>query len=138
MFDHCRGFGEKNAAKKKPLRKLYVFLACIVSLPLSLCGQSSGEQFWVEYMLNYSLASTCNLENAVTYSTVLQSPRWQALDYAPTLEYSLDNHFDFSFGVTLSYTNQTEDYNTFEVRPVLGSRIHITPNRRVLDRKSVV
>ena len=120
--------------KKKLLNKVSALLLCMAISPFSLWSQSSGEQFWVEYMLNYSFANSFNLENAFTYSMVLQQPRWRAFDYAPTLEYSLDAHLDFSLGVTLSYTNQTEDYNTFEVRPVLGSRIHITPNRRVLTR----
>jgi Protein of unknown function (DUF2490) len=133
MYRH-RGEVCESSTVKKNLNKVSVLFFFIVSLPSSLCGQSSGAQFWAEYMLNYPFANSFNLENAFTYSMVPHSPRWQAFDYAPTLEYSLDANFDFSLGVTFSYTNQTEDYNTFEVRPVLGTRIHLTPHRRVLTR----
>ena len=37
-------------------------------------------------------------------------------------------------GGTLSYTNQTESYNTFEARAMIGTRIFITPNSRVVTR----
>lgn len=133
MYRHCRKVCKRTTCIKDRFKVSLLFF-CITLTPLPLCAQSSGGQFWGEYMVNYSFVNSFNLENAFTYSTVYHSPRWQALDYAPTLEYSLDANFDFSFGVTLSYTNQTEDYNTFEVRPVLGTRIHITPNRRVLTR----
>jgi hypothetical protein len=103
-------------------------------LPLPLNAQSSSEQFWVEHMLNYSFANSFNLENAFTYSTDLHTPRWSAFDYAPTLEYSVGPHLDLSLGATFSYTVQSEDYNTFEIRPVLGTRVHFTPNKRILTR----
>ncbi len=33
-----------------------------------------------------------------------------------------------------SYTAQTESYNTFEVRPILGTKLYFTPNRRIQTR----
>lgn len=105
-----------------------------MSLHASLHAQSPNEQLWFEYMLNYPFANSFNLENAFTYSTLLNTPRWQALDYSPTVEYSINSNIDLSLGATFSYTNQTEDYNTFEVRPVLGTKIHFTPHKRVLTR----
>ncbi|HEX6223598.1 MAG TPA: DUF2490 domain-containing protein [Chryseolinea sp.] len=133
MSDHSGQVNEGRRATGKCSRGSWL-LILIAFWPCSLKGQSSSTQLWGEYMLNYSFANSFNLENAFVYSTILESPRWQSLEYAPTLEYSLDANFDFSFGLTLSYTNQTEDYNTFEVRPVLGSRIHLTPNKRILTR----
>lgn len=85
-------------------------------------------------MLNYPFANSFNIENAFVYSTLLNTPRWRSFDYSPTLEYSVTSNIDIMLGATFSYTDQTEDYNTFEVRPVLGSRIHITPNQRILTR----
>jgi hypothetical protein len=74
------------------------------------------------------------MENQFNYSTLLGSPKWNSFEYAPSVEYALTQNLDFVGGVTLSYTLQTDDYNTFEVRPMLGSRLHLTPNRRVLLR----
>lgn len=105
-----------------------------VSVPTSLRAQDSNAQLWFEYMLNYSFAQSFNFESAFTYSTLLNTPRWRAIDYAPTLDYSITPNIDLSIGGTLSYTAQTESYNTFEVRPMVGSRIHITPNKRVMLR----
>ena len=101
----------------------------------SINAQSTrNTQFWFEHMLNYPFANVFNLENAVAYSTLLESPRWYAFDYSPTLEWSLGPHVDLVGAVVLSYTAQSENYNTFEVRPAVGSRIHITPNKRVMTR----
>jgi Protein of unknown function (DUF2490) len=85
-------------------------------------------------MLNYPFANSFNIENAFVYSTLANTPRWRAFDYTPTLEYSLDQTFDFMIGCTFSYTAQTDDYNTFEIRPFAGTRVNITPNRRLQSR----
>jgi hypothetical protein len=50
------------------------------------------------------------------------------------LEYSLAGHIDLTLGATFSYTIQSEDYNTFEVRPVVGTRIFLTKKGRVHTR----
>ncbi|HTF16789.1 MAG TPA: DUF2490 domain-containing protein [Chryseolinea sp.] len=112
-------------------RVLFVWLA--LAAPTAF-AQSSNGQLWAEYMLNYPFANSFNLENAVVYSTAFTSPKWRSIDYTPTLEYSLFAWMDLSTAVTLAYTAQTEDYNTFEIRPSIGTRIHFTPNRRVLLR----
>jgi len=103
--------------------------ACVAPRPAA--AQPVNEQVWFEYFLEYPMANVFNLENVVTYSTLLNTPRWRAIDYAPTLEYSLTPHIDLMAGGTFSYTWQTEDYNTFEIRPMVGTRIHFNPNRRV-------
>ena len=107
----------------------------LIVMPWStISAQTQNSQLWFEYMLNYPFANTFNIENAFVYSTLLDSPRWYAFDYSPTLEYSLTQNIDFTLGGTFSYTAQTDDYNTFEIRPAIGTRIHITPNSRILLR----
>ena len=120
-------------------RSSYLLAAVFVCLlmPSRINAQSVDEQLWLEYMLNYPFANSFNLENAFTYSELLNSPKWRALDYSPTLEYSLTNWLDLLGGGTLSYTVQQEDYNTFEARLMLGTRIHFTPNRRILSRLQI-
>jgi hypothetical protein len=114
------------------LKRMAVIL-CLASGTTTL-AQSNNGQLWAEYMLNFPFANSFNLENAVVFSTAFTSPRWSSIDYTPTLTYSVLNWLDLVGALTLSYTNQTEDYNTFEVRPVLGTRVHFTPNRRFLLR----
>src|SRR5687768_18353432 len=96
-----------------------------------LHAQSVNEQIWVEYMLNYPFANSFNLENAFTYNTVLSSPAWRSYEWAPTVEWSVHSHIDILAQTTLSYTNQSDSYNTFEVRPALGTRFYFTPNKRI-------
>ena len=96
-------------------------------------GQTN-QQVWVEYMLAHPFANVWELEHAVTYSTLVGTPKWRSLDYAPTLTWSLTQHIDVMGAFTLSSVVQTEDVNTLEIRPMLGSRIHFTPNMRMLTR----
>jgi hypothetical protein len=118
--------------------RLIVLLSVLngLMLPIDLRAQSPNTQLWYEVMMNYPFANSFNIENAFVYSTLLESPRWKAFDYSPTLEYSLSNSFDLITGATFSYTNQTDNYNTFEIRPMLGTRWHIT-TRRILTRLQI-
>jgi Protein of unknown function (DUF2490) len=98
-----------------------------------LTAQTST-QTWYEYMLNYSFANSFNLENAFTYSTVIGQPKWRSLEYNGTLEYSISPHFDLLGAGLISYTAQTETYNTLELRPMVGTRIFFTPTKRIQAR----
>lgn len=115
-------------------KTFFVTISSILTCCYPLHAQDKNGQTWVEYMLNYPFANSFNLENAVTYSTLLESPRWYAFDYTPSLEWSVTSHIDVIGQVVFSYTKQNDSYNTFELRPVIGSRIHITPNKRILTR----
>ena len=85
-------------------------------------------------MLNVPFANSFNLENAFTYSTVMGEPKWRSFEYNATLEYSITPHVDLIGANLVSYTAQTDTYNTFEVRPMLGTRIYFTPNKRIQTR----
>lgn len=85
-------------------------------------------------MLNLPFANVWNVEFAGTYSTVLGSPKWRALDFQVTPEYALSQNFDLNGALFISNTFQTQALTTFEYREMLGTRIHFTPNRRILTR----
>lgn len=121
----------------RPSINLLLAIVCLTGMPRSASAQSTNSQLWFEYMLNYPFANSFNLENTLTYSELLNSPKWRAVDYSPTLEFSLFNFVDLLAGGTLSYTSQLEDYDTFEARLMVGTRIHFTPNRRILSRLQV-
>lgn len=112
-----------------------ISLTALFLIPsLLLRSQSANEQVWYEYMLNYPFANSFNLENALAYSTLIGTPKWRALDYSTTLEWSLNQHVDIIGQAVVSYTQQTESYNTLELRPVLGTRLYFTPNKRIQTR----
>jgi hypothetical protein len=114
----------------------WISLTFFLTFPLTfLNAQSSvNQQAWFEYMLNYPFANAFNLENAFTYSTLLGQPKWRAYDYSGTLEWSVTNRIDLITQAVVSYTNQTNNYNTLELRPIIGSRLYFTPNKRIQTR----
>ena len=116
---------------------LVLALVCLINMPWRLSAQSPNEQLWLEYMLNYPFANSFNLENTFTYNALLNTPKWRSYEYAPTLEFALTNNIDLLGGGNLVYTVQEEDYNTFEARLMLGTRIHFTPNSRILTRLQI-
>lgn len=116
------------------MEKRLLIILLLFPSTLVVKAQSTNEQVWYEYMLNYPFANSFNLENAFTYSTLLGTPKWRALDYSATLEWSLNQHIDIIGQAVVSYTQQTESYNTLELRPVLGTRLYFTPNKRIQTR----
>src|SRR5688572_28143176 len=84
---------ELKKLEKKTIGKLVIIFGL---LPGVLRAQSATEQLWFEYIVNYSFANSYNLENAFKYSMLLDTPRWYAFDFTPTLDRSLTNHIDIS------------------------------------------
>lgn len=106
----------------------------LLLLPLTVPAQTTNNQLWAEYMLNYPFANSWNVEVAGTYSTLLEEPRWESFDLQITPEYSLTQNFDFTGAVLFNRTRQYQALSSSEFRWMLGTRIHLTPNRRILTR----
>jgi hypothetical protein len=93
------------------------------------------EQLWLEYQLDYPFPSGFLFENNVAYQTLLaKEGKWRSFSVSPSLEYVLFTWLDLTSEVGLAYTMQKEHYNTFEISPILGTRFHITQNKRVNAR----
>lgn len=116
------------------MRFLITLLPALITFLKPAYGQETNGQLWFEYMINYPFANAYLFENAFTYSTLLKSSRWKSFDYSPTVEYAWTQHVDLMVGGTLAYTAQNDNYNTLEVRPAFGARIHFTPNKRIIVR----
>jgi hypothetical protein len=114
--------------------KFLIIILFGLSIYSNVLQAQTNEQAWFEYMLNVPFANSFNVENAFTYSTLLGQPKWKAFDYNATLEYSLGPHVDLLGSTLVSYTAQTEAYNTLELRPMLGTKIYFTPNKRIQTR----
>lgn len=97
-------------------------------------AQTTNNQIWAEYMLNYPFANSWNVELAAVYSTLLEEPRWQALDFQLTPEYALSPHIDLMGAVLYNRTIQNQSVTSSEFREMLGTRINMTPYSRVLTR----
>ncbi len=94
----------------------------------------SNQQIWLEYMLTHPFANTWELEHDIRYATTLSSPQWRAFRYYPSLSWSFSENLDFLGGLAFIYAIQPDSDNTFEIREMLGFRVHITPNKRILTR----
>jgi len=111
--------------------KKWISITFLFFLPALFLQAQTNVQLWGEYMLNYPFANSFNLENAFTYSTILDKPKWRAYDYSACLEWSVTNRIDLIGQTVVSYTNQTDSYNTLELRPIVGTRFYFTPNKRI-------
>lgn len=85
-------------------------------------------------MLNYPFANVYNVEVAGTYSTGLHEPRWRSFDLTITPEWSVNRNIDLQGALLISNTFQSQTLSTFEFREMLGTRIHFTPDKRILTR----
>lgn len=85
-------------------------------------------------MLTYPFANAFSLQLRLTYRTNFEDPRWRSYIVLPIFQYSLTQYVDLNAGITASAVAQNDTSNTFELRPMLGARFHLTPNRRALTR----
>lgn len=110
---------------------------CVVlffAFVITTAQAQSSTQLWNEYMLNIPFANSYNFETAVTYSTVLEQPKWRSFDVQLTPEVSLSQHVDLMISAFAGSTFQSEALSTFEVREMVGARFHFTPNKRIQSR----
>jgi len=111
-----------------------IFLVYLAFIGGTVQGQESSKQIWNEYMFNIPFSRIYNVELAANYSTVLESPKWRSFEFQATPEWAISRHMDLMGGFLLGNTFQNETTNTFEIRGMLGTRIHFTPTKRILTR----
>lgn len=117
-------------------RWLGILVCAVAGLgpPEKISAQSSSNQVWLEYMGNLAFGKAGNLEGAFTYSSDLGQPKWRTFDVQLTPEWALNKRIDLMGALLFSNTFQTASLSTFEIREMIGARIHLTPDRRMLLR----
>ncbi len=92
-------------------------------------------QSWVDFIMNVPMRKGFTFDNEFSYKTnISKTTKWRSYDITPEIEKALGKHFDLTFYVGASYTNQQAGYDTWEVKPGLGIRYNITPDKRLLLR----
>jgi hypothetical protein len=114
--------------------RILLFILVVLLGSSSARSQTTDSQFWAEYMLNHPFGDSWNVELAATYSTLLKTSGWQSFDLQVTPEYILSSHLDLQGSLLYSHTLQYQPLTSTEFRAMLGTRIHLTPKRRVLTR----
>ena len=85
-------------------------------------------QLWVDGDVRKQLSQRWSGRLLVSARTTVTEPRnWRRLDLRPSVTYSAGAWLDVPVGVLLSRTDQTDDLNSFELRPYLGALIPWTP-----------
>jgi hypothetical protein len=93
------------------------------------------EQLWLDYQVDYPFANKYLFEVAPSYQTVLSSEnKWRSLGVSTTFEYILLTWLDLTLEVPFAYTHQKQGSNSWEISPILGTRFHITQNKRIDTR----
>jgi hypothetical protein len=117
-------------------RYAYKLCAAIILLTCSYPSiAQKHQQLWFDYQLDYPFANQYLFEVTGSYQTVLtDSAKWRSMNISPVFEYQLTTRFDLIGGVPFAYTNQTSTYNTFEADPYVGTRFHISQNKRIDSR----
>ncbi|HLO79963.1 MAG TPA: DUF2490 domain-containing protein [Chitinophagaceae bacterium] len=111
-----------------------VILMIFMHGSVAVLSQTTSTQIWNEYMLNMPLGKKISMEGALSYSTVLGQPKWRAFDVQFTPEFAVNKHVDIMAAALLSSTFQSESLSTLEIREMIGTRIHFTPDSRILTR----
>ena len=96
-----------------------------------IAAQSSSNQVWLEYMGNLAFGKAGNLEGAFTYSSDMGQPKWRTFDVQLTPEWALNKRIDLMAALLFSNTFQTASLSTFEIREMIGARLHLTPEKRL-------
>jgi len=122
--------------KRQKIKKITLWVLAIASTCIhSEVKAQRNTQVWFDFAVDYPFANQYMFEVETSYQTVLASDSaWHSFGLTPQLEYNALQRVDFSVSTPLSYTVQTTNYNTFESRITLESRIHITQNKRVNTR----
>jgi Protein of unknown function (DUF2490) len=109
---------------------VFVFITC--SLPLMA---QQHEQLWLDFQVDYPFANKYLFEISPAYQTVLSKEnKWRSASLSATFEYILFTRMDLTLEIPVAYTLQKEGSNSWEVSPLLGTRLHITQNRRIDSR----
>ena len=104
---------------------------CLLTRP---CG-AQGQQVWLDYQVDYPFANVYLFEITGSYqSSVSANSPWRSISVTPNFEWQWFQFLDVLVTAPIAFTNQTEDYASFEVNPSLGVRYHITQNKRITSR----
>ena len=125
------------------LRKiLHATIICFVvaALPVQpASAQTRDAQLWNSLILDYLPSSNLQLEVELIYNLLLsEGPQWYEYAMQPSIEYYPNNSIDLFAATYLSTTQQDDDTQTNEVRPIVGFRWNIIkPEKRVFLRTQV-
>lgn len=98
---------------------------------------SQHQQLWLDYQVDYPFANSYLFEVTCSYQTVLsKDDKWRSILVSPMFEHAILTRLDLQAAVPIAYTNQKENYNSFEASPAVTVIFHITQNKRINAKAS--
>ena len=95
-----------------------------------LYAQENDIQKWVDYTLEYPIATHYTLKYNGAYKTTGWKGDWRAIENSLSVERNIGDKITINFLALIAFNKQTEDYSTLELRPSLGLRYYFRPIRR--------
>ena len=116
-------------------------IAVFVLLGLPLEGTSQDEvtqQFWADFNFDYPFAIQYRARMQVGRQELLSGgDPWKSTVFWPSLEYYPIPFFDIIGGFRYSYTDETNEVDTYEYRPVLGFRLNFLQQKLILRNRTL-
>ena len=117
--------------------KIYFFAILSVSTHCYAQDQRSNyEQLWFDFMLHKTFNNGLMYVGEVGPRVLLyEKSGWSQFELSQNVQYNVFWNIDAIGGLLLSYTNQTDTtdlFDSFEVRPWIGARIHFNPNSKLM------
>ncbi len=111
-------------------RRRLLAAALLILLAAAPARAQATGQLWGNVILEWPatrrLVYTLDLEPKVLVAAPADDPGWWAVDVLPGLDYAVNKWLDVSGEMTLAYTKQTNDLNSFELTARGGLRFHLT------------
>jgi hypothetical protein len=99
-------------------------------------GGGQNVQLWLDYDPTLPMGKW-SFDLEISQRMLFGPEGWSELTATPTFEYSATHWLDLLSGVTLAYTHQTKDFDSFEARPYVGFRPYYYTRRRIKGIKLV-
>lgn len=109
--------------------------ALVVSavLPGVVRAQSTGQQVWVDFTLDFPQSDRFLYELDVQPKAQFSGDdTWRAVDATPAFEWLANRWFEVVGQTLFSRTRQSTDVTTYEVAPRIGLRMHLFSNLRTM------
>ena len=96
-------------------------------------AQNATAQLWNDFIVNAPLQKGFTLNTEFSYRTTLnKNDKWSSYSVTPNIGKSFSKRVDAMLYFGVFYTHQQTAFNTWELRPGIGVRYHITTNKRIL------
>ena len=116
---------------KARYRILGIIFVTFLSVNSMAQEPETSYQFWTSFIGDYVFKNGMLMDTEVAYNQLISGDEdWYEIAVTPILEMYPLNWLDLLAGSAFSYVHQFSDSSTFEIRPTLGARFLITPNRR--------